>query len=136
MRQILFLALTICMALFATAQTPPTQNKLDILAPNLAPGNSNPKTPEVRLRGFTSLGDNNPLIILDGCQYDGDLNQLDPNTIQSITVLKDAAAISLYGKAAVHGVIIISTKKKKVVTAPEYVLLKNADFISASLSVI
>ncbi|MGK6353082.1 M56 family metallopeptidase [Parapedobacter sp. DT-150] len=53
-----------------------------------------------------------PLTIVDGEVYDGEINNLDPNEIQSINVLKDASAAALYGKRGVNGVVIITTKAK------------------------
>lgn len=51
-----------------------------------------------------------PLIIVDGLPFDGDLNVLNPNDIESLNVLKDADAVAIYGTRAAHGVIIIKTK--------------------------
>lgn len=56
------------------------------------------KSPEIRIRGFSSLNaDNKPLWIVDGMPYSGDLNNLNPSDIESMTVLKDAASNALYG---------------------------------------
>ncbi|RYE59036.1 MAG: hypothetical protein EOP48_02150 [Sphingobacteriales bacterium] len=56
----------------------------------------------------------NPLTVLDGKILDQiGINELDPNKIQSVTILKDASAIALYGKEAENGVIIIVTKKEE-----------------------
>lgn len=63
------------------------------------------------LKGSTFLTDKTPLYILDGKPYEKDIKELDPKEIESITVLKDASALALYGEKAVHGVIIIVTKK-------------------------
>jgi len=67
----------------------------------------------VRIRGFGGLGNNNPLYIIDGVpsQSQGNLN---PNDIESLQILKDASAASIYGARAANGVIIITTKKGKV----------------------
>jgi TonB-linked SusC/RagA family outer membrane protein len=69
----------------------------------------------LRIRGNASLaGVNDPLVIIDGLQLqtgiDG-LNNLDPNAIESITVLKDAASAAIYGNRASAGVIIVKTKR-------------------------
>lgn len=62
-----------------------------------------------RIRGITSLGAGNaPLVIIDGIE--GDINALNPNDIQSISVLEDAASASIYGAKAGGGVILITTK--------------------------
>ena len=68
----------------------------------------------IEIRGLASMsGVSNPLYIVDGMPYDGGLNQINPTDIESLTVLKDAAATSLYGSRAANGVIVINTKKGK-----------------------
>ncbi|WP_140938675.1 SusC/RagA family TonB-linked outer membrane protein [Sphingobacterium lumbrici] len=63
------------------------------------------------VRGYSSIrSDRTPLVILDGAPYEGDLSALDPNIIASITVLKDAAAASIWGARAGNGVLVITTK--------------------------
>ncbi|PHN08626.1 SusC/RagA family TonB-linked outer membrane protein [Flavilitoribacter nigricans] len=62
----------------------------------------------IRIRGISSNGNNNPLILVDGVRYE-DLSALDPSSIESINVLKDASA-SIYGVQAANGVILITTK--------------------------
>ena len=52
-----------------------------------------------------------PLYIVDGTVFEGDINSLSPNDIESVTVLKDSAAIALYGERGEHGVIIIKTNR-------------------------
>ena len=52
-------------------------------------------------------------VLLDGVVYEGDLDAIDPNTIEHITVLKDSAAIATYGEAAKEGAIVITTKKSE-----------------------
>jgi TonB-dependent starch-binding outer membrane protein SusC len=65
----------------------------------------------IRLRGLSTLGANtSPLIVVDG-QIGADINTIDPNDIQSIDVLKDAASAAIYGTRGSSGVIIITTKK-------------------------
>ena len=72
------------------------------------PGSS----PTVRIRGISSINaGNDPLIILDGTPYDGSLNNINTQDIESMTVLKDAAANALYGARGANGVIIVTTKK-------------------------
>ncbi len=63
----------------------------------------------VRIRGFASFGGNEPLIIIDGVP--GSLNGLNPNDIETMQVLKDAASASIYGARASSGVIVVTTKK-------------------------
>jgi len=64
----------------------------------------------VRIRGFSSFGDNDPLYIVDGVPV-GRLDGLNPNDIESMQVLKDAASASIYGARASNGVVIVTTKK-------------------------
>lgn len=83
---------------------------LQTVSANGAPGS----TATIRIRGFSSLNASNaPLIILDGAPYNGDMANLNPNDIESITVTKDAAANALYGARGSNGVIQIVTKKAK-----------------------
>lgn len=73
------------------------------------PGTS---SPTIRIRGISSINaGKDPLIILDGIPYDGDLNNISNQDIESMTVLKDAASSALYGARGANGVIIITTKK-------------------------
>ncbi len=67
----------------------------------------------VRIRGFGSINNNSPLYVIDGVPTQGTLNQLNPNDIESMQVLKDASAASIYGARAANGVVIITTKKGK-----------------------
>jgi TonB-linked SusC/RagA family outer membrane protein len=72
------------------------------------PGSS----PTIRIRGVGSLnGDIDPLVIIDGSQYTGNLNAINFNDVASFSVLKDADATSLYGNRGANGVILITTKK-------------------------
>ncbi len=67
----------------------------------------------VRIRGFGSINNNSPLYVIDGVPTQGTLNQINPNDIESMQVLKDASAASIYGARAANGVVIITTKKGK-----------------------
>lgn len=67
----------------------------------------------VRIRGFGTLGNNDPLYIIDGVPSQSQSN-LNPNDIESLQVLKDASAASIYGSRAANGVIIITTKQGKL----------------------
>lgn len=72
---------------------------------NSAPG----ANADIRIRGITTIGNSTPLIIVDGVP--GDINQVHPKDIESISVLKDAASASIYGARAAAGVILITTKR-------------------------
>lgn len=67
----------------------------------------------VRIRGAGTLGNNNPLFIIDGVPTTGNINMFSTNDIESIEVLKDGAAAAIYGSRAANGVIVITTKKGK-----------------------
>ncbi len=69
----------------------------------------------IRIRGISSFNGSDPLVIIDGIQIQGDkgLNGINPNDIESIQVLKDASAASIYGARANAGVIIVTTKQGK-----------------------
>jgi TonB-linked SusC/RagA family outer membrane protein len=68
----------------------------------------------ISIRGLSTIeGPLNPVVVLDNFIYEGDINNIHPNDVESITVLKDAAATSLYGARGGNGVIVITTKKGK-----------------------
>ncbi|WP_406823758.1 TonB-dependent receptor [Pedobacter sp. KACC 23697] len=70
--------------------------------------------PAVRIRGFGTInGGSDPLYVVDGAPYEGALNNLNPDDVESISVLKDASASALYGSRAANGVILITTKRGK-----------------------
>ena len=75
-----------------------------------APG----EDPQIRIRGVGTVnGSSSPLYILDGVPYSGSISDLNPQDIESMSVLKDAASAALYGNRASNGVILITTKKGK-----------------------
>lgn len=66
------------------------------------------------IRGEKSLsGGNNPLIILDGIPFNGNITEIDQNSVDNISVLKDASSTAIYGSRAANGVILVTTKKGK-----------------------
>ena len=70
---------------------------------------------DISIRGRSTIFANDqPLIVVDNFPYDGDINNINPNDIESITVLKDAAAASIWGVRSGNGVIVITTKKGKL----------------------
>ncbi|WP_400261343.1 carboxypeptidase-like regulatory domain-containing protein [Sphingobacterium sp. SG20118] len=79
---------------------------------------------QLQIRGISTLGMGTPfdagtpgrfpLVILDNFPYEGDINQLNPNDVESVTLLKDAAAASVWGSRASNGVIVIMTKQGKL----------------------
>ena len=99
-----------------------TQNALEFLrgtATGVQMGQSgeagaNPMS-SMRIRGQKSLGGGSqPLIVRDGVIFQGNLNDIDPNTIESISVMKDATSLASYGSQAANGVIMITSKKGQV----------------------
>lgn len=78
---------------------------------NLTNGANNSK---YTIRGRSTIfGNANPLIVLDGFPYEGTIEQINPADVESITMLKDAAAASIWGTRAGNGVIVITTKRAK-----------------------
>lgn len=70
--------------------------------------------PKIQVRAASSLsGDSNPLIVVDGYPISGSLATINPNDIESLEVLKDAASAGIYGSRGANGVILVTTKKGK-----------------------
>ncbi|WP_138478280.1 SusC/RagA family TonB-linked outer membrane protein [Dyadobacter bucti] len=67
----------------------------------------------VRIRGIGTIGNNNPLYVIDGMPTERGLNEINQADIETMQVLKDASSASIYGSRAANGVIIITTKKGK-----------------------
>ncbi|MFC4028300.1 SusC/RagA family TonB-linked outer membrane protein [Zunongwangia endophytica] len=76
---------------------------------NSEPGNDDAR---ILIRGLGTTGDNTPLYVIDGVANRDDLSRIDPNDIESVSVLKDASA-AIYGAQAANGVILITTKRGK-----------------------
>ncbi len=77
-----------------------------------APGSN---SQSILIRGFSSINaGNQPLVIVDGTPFSGDINSLNTNDIESMSVLKDAASNALYGARGANGVILITTKRAKL----------------------
>lgn len=77
-----------------------------VVNPSGQPGSS---STSIRVRGIGTIGNANPLILIDGVE--GDLQSLNPDDIESVSVLKDAASSAIYGARAANGVLLITTKK-------------------------
>jgi TonB-linked SusC/RagA family outer membrane protein len=73
---------------------------------------------QVRVRGLGTINDNNPLYIIDGVPV-GPGNNLNPNDIESISILKDASSAAIYGTRGANGVVIITTKRGKRGAKPQ-----------------
>lgn len=71
---------------------------------------------QIRIRGTRSIsGSNEPLFVVDGIPFEGTLNDINPDEIASVDILKDASATAIYGSRGANGVILVSTKKVAVV---------------------
>ena len=110
----------------------------------------------VRIRGIGTINNSDPLYIVDGMPIEGGLDYLNPNDIQSIEVLKDAASGAVYGARAANGVVLVTTKqgaegpvhvtydfnygwqsiakKRNVLNATEYAVLMNEGAINAGIA--
>lgn len=108
-------------------------NILDRLE-DITPGlmiNRNGRTGEgalasINIRGQNTIyGDASPLIVIDNFPYEGDISNINPNDVESITVLKDAAAASIWGSKAGNGVIVITTKKAGYNQSPQISINSN-----------
>lgn len=79
-----------------------------VVSSSAAPGSS----PAVRVRGYSSNASSDPLYVVDGLRTSS-ISNIDPNDIESMEVLKDAASAAIYGASAGNGVVLITTKKAK-----------------------
>lgn len=95
----------------------PTSNVTEMLEGRL-PGvqilsdNSPGGGTSIRVRGFGTINNNDPLVVVDGVPVSNGLNGINPADIATIQILKDAASSSIYGSRAANGVVIITTKKR------------------------
>jgi len=71
----------------------------------------------VRIRGIGSINANSPLYVIDDVPYTGNINAINPNDIESVTVLKDPSQTAIYGVRGANGVIVMKTKKGTNVSA-------------------
>lgn len=79
---------------------------------NIAPRNGDPsQSPAFNVRGFQSINGGSPLVLVDNVPMD--INRINPSDIESVSVLKDAAAAAVYGARAAFGVILVTTKSGK-----------------------
>jgi TonB-linked SusC/RagA family outer membrane protein len=107
---------------------------------------------KIRIRGIGTVNNSNPLFIVDGMAVDGGIDYLNPEDIQSVEILKDAASAAIYGARAANGVILVTTKmgatgrtsvnynfsfgwqnpwkKKSVLNARDYMVIMNESYIN------
>lgn len=95
----------------------------------LFPGRSKMNQSSITIRGISTLTTTikAPLIILDNFPYEGDINNINPYDIESVTILRDAAASSIWGARAANGVIVITTKKGRQNQALQVTLTANTN---------
>lgn len=100
---------------------------------------------EIFIRGLGTINSNTqPLIVIDNFPYEGDINSINPNDVDNIVVLKDAAAASIWGARAANGVIVVTTKKanfgqrqrisfnSNITLSPRDDIYKSREFIPAA----
>ncbi len=97
------------------------------------PYGSEDDSKSIVIRGISTFGDKNPLVVIDGFAMDPTISDpwtsVNPDDVESVTVLKDAAAASIWGAQAANGVIVIKTKKSNIKTQkPTYSL--SLDFVT------
>ena len=89
---------------------------VNIISSGGMPGES----PTIRIRGIGSINASaEPLIVLDGAPFSGNVNTISADQIESMTVLKDASSTAIYGSRGANGVILINTKRGKLNTVPK-----------------
>ena len=87
-------------------------------------------TPKIHIRGVGTLvsGADQPLYIVDGTPFEGNIAELNPSDLESMSVLKDASSAALYGNRAANGVVLITTKKAKFTTKPNITVKMDQGF--------
>ena len=94
-------------------------DRLEDVVPGLVFNRTGPNTDRISIRGRSTIHANaGPLIVVDNFPYEGPLENINPNDVESMTVLRDAAAASIWGARAGNGVIVITTKKGMDAAAP------------------
>ncbi len=89
-------------------------SRLDGIMPSILFDKRNGSESDMIVRGVSSLGtesDRSVLIVVDNFPFEGDINNINPNDVESVTLLKDAAAASIWGARAGNGVLVITTKR-------------------------
>lgn len=95
-------------------------SRLSDVTPGLIFNRTGPPSDALSIRGRSSLfSSTSPLIVVDNFPYDGPIEGINPNDVESITILRDAAAASIWGVRAGNGVIVITTKKGKTDRTPQ-----------------
>lgn len=98
-------------ALFNRSTSPDVLSRLDGIASSVYFSKTR-GTSEIFIRGLSTLtAGSSPLIVVDNFPYEGNINNINPNDVESITILKDASAAAIWGAKAGNGVVVITTKK-------------------------
>ncbi len=86
-------------------------SRLPVISNSMVMDNGRAGAPQMMIRGLSTIsGPKDPLVVVDNFPYDGDITNINPNIVESITILKDAAASSIWGARAANGVIVITTR--------------------------
>ncbi|SEM33423.1 TonB-linked outer membrane protein, SusC/RagA family [bacterium A37T11] len=102
-------------ALFNRAVSTDVISRLKGITPSLLFDERAGGTPKLSIRGISTIyGNAKPLIVVDNFPYEGDLSNLNPNDIADVSILRDAAAASIWGIRAGNGVLVITTKRGKL----------------------
>ena len=107
-------SMTVLKGAEATALYGTVGGKNGVIQVRTKPGTQYKSSPNVSIREGKGLGNKKPLFILDGEKYDGDINNISPGDIFSISVLKDEITKEIYGNEANDGVVIIYTNSYKI----------------------
>lgn len=103
---------------------------VNIISSGGMPGES----PTIRIRGIGSINASaEPLIVLDGAPFSGNVNTISADQIESMTVLKDASSTALYGSRGANGVILINTKRGKLNTVPKVSFTTSTGFADSAV---
>lgn len=101
-------------------------DRIEDISPGLIFNRSSATNDPITIRGRSTINANaRPLIVVDNFPYDGDLENINPNDVATITVLKDAAAASIWGAQAGNGVIVITTKRAAFNSKPKFSFTSN-----------
>ncbi|SFB39915.1 SusC/RagA family TonB-linked outer membrane protein [Algoriphagus aquimarinus] len=101
-------------------------DRLQDITPGVIFNRSNASNDPISIRGRSTIFANTmPLVVIDNFPYDGPLENINPNDVESFTILRDAAAASIWGARAGNGVIVITTKQGKRNTGPRVSLNSN-----------
>jgi len=96
-------------------------NGVNFTRDNIVNENASNQSPKIRVRGVSTIeSSEEPLLIVDNFPYESDITTINPNDVESITILRDAAAASIWGARAGNGVIVITTKRAVTTSMPGY----------------